>query len=80
MAAWDGRARGKRESGGRGGESGGTSRRGICHLRTWLRDGTETGGCSVLDVAQGMELRAVQEFGSHAGPLGTGDGVQSNTE
>ncbi len=38
------------------------------------------GGGSVLDVAQGKELRAVQESGSHAGPARTGDGVQSNTE
>src|SRR5438128_12174307 len=43
-------------------------------------DGAETGRCSLLDVAQGMELRAVKKFGSHAGQLGTGDGVQSNTE
>jgi hypothetical protein len=39
-------------------------------------DGAETGRCSLLDVAQGMELRAVRKFGSHAGQLGTGDGVQ----
>ena len=43
-------------------------------------DGEETGRCSLLDVAQGMELRAVKKFGSHAGQLGTGDGVPSNTE
>jgi len=29
---------------------------------------------------KGWELRAVKKFGSHAGQLGTGDGVQSNTE
>jgi transposase len=39
-------------------------------------DGAETGRCSVLDVAQWMELRVVQKFGSHAGQLGTGDGAQ----
>src|SRR6266852_2781574 len=39
-------------------------------------DGTETGRRYLLDVAQGMELRAVKKFGSHAGQLGTGDGVQ----
>ena len=27
-----------------------------------------------------MELRAVKKFGSHAGELGTGHGVQYNTE
>jgi hypothetical protein len=43
-------------------------------------DGAETGRCPLLDVAQGRELRVAQEFGSHAGQLGTGDGVQSNTE
>src|SRR5216684_3790803 len=39
-------------------------------------DGRETGRRSLLDVAQRMELRAVKKFGSHAGQLGTGDGVQ----
>src|SRR5439155_19717750 len=29
-------------------------------------DGAETGRCSLLDVAQGMELRAVKKFGSRA--------------
>jgi transposase len=30
-------------------------------------DGAETGRCSLLDVAQELELRAVKKFGSHAG-------------
>lgn len=39
-------------------------------------NGAETGCCPLLDVAQGVELRAVTKFGSHAGQLATGDGVQ----
>jgi hypothetical protein len=31
---------------------------------------------SLLDVAQGMDVRADKKFGPHAGELGTGDGVQ----
>ena len=43
-------------------------------------DGTPTGDPFVLDVARGTRLRAAEKFGSHAGQLGTGDGVQQNTE
>jgi len=39
-------------------------------------DGTKIGRYAVLDVAQGMQLRAVKKFGSHAGRLGHRDGVQ----
>jgi len=31
-------------------------------------------------VAQGMGLRAVKKFGSHAGELGPGDGMQYDIE
>jgi hypothetical protein len=37
--------------------------------------GAETRGSSVLDVAQGMGLRAVEKFGSHAGQPGHRHGV-----
>jgi hypothetical protein len=43
-------------------------------------DGVQIGHCSLLDVAQGLDVRAVKKFGSHAGELGTGDGVQQNIE
>jgi hypothetical protein len=40
------------------------------------RHGAQTGRSDVVDDAQGMGLRAVEKFGSHAGHLGPGDGVQ----
>ena len=43
-------------------------------------DGPSTGDPLVLDVARGTRLRAAEKFGSHAGQLGSGDGVQQNTE
>src|SRR5213080_955506 len=38
-------------------------------------DGAETGRCSLLDVAQGMELRAVKKFGSQGRKSGSHAGV-----
>jgi hypothetical protein len=43
-------------------------------------DGAPTGNSFVLDVARGTGLRAAEEFGSHAGQPGTGDGVHENSE
>jgi hypothetical protein len=43
-------------------------------------DGAQIGHCSLLDVGQGLDVRAVKKFGSHAGELRTGDGVQQNIE